>query len=154
MTNVYLNDEVIWRVDGTMFLDRFCLRVVENGCGYLDCRDSQLRYCGRCMFCSAFDDSLAREFDRYSELEVKFETVTQEVTHLESITQNLSDALDSQHRKDELTSDLVHSLNQRNAVLEANNSQLEIQVRSLTQRLSQLQSACVSSRQVQSPDQV
>ena len=154
MTNVYLNDEVIRRIDDSMLLDCFCLRIVENGCAYLDCRDSQLRYCGSCAACLAFDDSISREHHHYSEIEAKFDAVIREVEKLEAVTQDLSASLEAHRRRDQLTADLVHSLTQRITLLESTNTQLETQVNSLTQRLSQLESLSLSPRLVSSDLQV
>ena len=136
MTNVFLNDEVIRRVDGTTFLDSFRLRVVENGCGYLDCRDSQLRYCGSSSACLTFNDAISREYHHYSALEAKFNAAIHEVEKLESVTKKLSEDLAVHRSQDKVTAVLVHSLTQQNNLLTSTNAQLEIQVNSLTQRLS------------------
>ena len=69
MTNVALNDEVIRRVDGSLFLKKFRLRVEEIRSAFLDCRDSQGQFCGSCSICVAFDESISRENAHIVELD-------------------------------------------------------------------------------------
>ena len=60
---------------------------------------------------------------------MKFNAAIQESEKLEAVTQELSDDLTVHSSQDEVTADLVHSAN----------TQLEIQVNSLSQSLSQLE---------------
>ena len=84
----------------------------------------------------AFDDAISHEYHHYSELETKFDAAIHEIDKLEAVTQELSDDLATHLHQDELTADFVHSLTQGNNPLESTKTQLELQVNSLTQRLS------------------
>ena len=100
MTNVKLNDEVIRRVDGSLFMERFCLRVEANGPAFLDCRDTQVQYCGICSICVAFEGAITHENSHILELELELDAYAMKVARLEENNATLMCTLEGQRSSD------------------------------------------------------
>ena len=132
MTNVALNDEVIRRVDGSMFLDKFRLKVEANGSAFLDCRDAQGQYCGSCSICIAFDESISRENAYVVELERELEAYSAEVARLEENNVTLLGSLEQQRSQNVV-------LQHRNTTLEDSNDDYRAQLEFYVRRVAQLE---------------
>ena len=132
MTNVALNDEVIRRVDGSTFLDKFRLKVEVNGSAFLDCRDAQGQYCGSCSICIAFDESISRENAHVVELERELDAYTAEVARLEENTVTLLGSLEEQRSQNAV-------LQHRITTLEESNDDFRAQLEFYVHRVAQLE---------------
>ena len=102
MTNLSLNSEVIRRVNGALFLNRYRLTVVASGYAFVDCRDSAMQYCGTCPLCLAYDDRSVE----LSTLEQRLASCELSLANSENLVEQLRQINRSMHDRSAEVSDL------------------------------------------------